>query len=300
MEFTTLDVPTADGHTLKLGAYRGNADISILILHGLFSHMGWYRPMAEALAAHDASVFLLDRRGSGTSEGLPGHVESWLHLVDDLRRAVTLIEELDPAARVCVVGVSLGAAIAIAAALLDTECCERIAVLSPGLAPGNKVRMSRRLNVLYNAYARPRRLWELPFTADQLSNQEELCKSLWEDPLRTRRVTSRFLFEVFRLQRFVRRNITRLRPPLLGLVAGKDALVDNRTTLEVLRRVEGTPVRIESYPEAHHVLTGSLPLEEVVGRIWHWFTTPETSLDRTVVIEEVKDLPSPGVASALN
>lgn len=295
MEFTTLDVPTADGHTLKLGAYRGGADISVLVLHGLFSHMGWYRPMAESLAAHGASVFLLDRRGAGISEGLAGHMESWLQVVDDLQRAVARIKDLQPGASLCALGISLGAPIMLAASLLQADTFQRMAALSPGLAPGAKVPLRRRLRVLYSAYARPRHLWDLPFTADQLSDQEELRQALWSDPLRTRAVTSRFLLEVFRLQHFVRRNITRLHAPLLALVAGKDSLVDNDVLLQTLKRVGGTPVRIEIYPQAYHVLPASVPLAELVDRIWHWFSAPESSLERRVVIQEI---PSTLAASA--
>jgi hypothetical protein len=94
------------------------------------------------------------------------------------------------------------------------------------------------------------------------------------------------------MQRFVRREIVHLSAPLLALVPDKDALIDNEVVLRTLNRVEGTPVRVEIFEEAHHVLPASVPLSELVGRIWHWFTAPAEALDWRVVIQRVPPFPS--------
>jgi alpha-beta hydrolase superfamily lysophospholipase len=288
MEFRTLDVRTADGHTLKVGVCaNGCSGPSVLILPGLYSHMGWYRPLGEALAARGSTAFLLDRRGAGISEGLAGHMDSWRHVVDDILRVVAKIKELHPTAAVCALGVSLGAALTLATSLVDKDCFQRQAALSPGLAPGLQLPLMRRISLAYSGFARPRAIYELPFTVDQLSDKEELREALWNDPLRTKAVTSRFLLEVFRVQRFVRRNAVRLRVPLLALVAGKDAMVDNQAVLRTLAAVPQTPVRVEIFEGAHHVLPASVPIEELVGRIDHWFTVPDTALDRRVVVQRI-------------
>ncbi len=288
MEFTTLDVRTADGHDLKVGCYRGDGTgPSILILHGLLSHMGWYRRLGEALAARGSAVFLLDRRGAGLSGGLAGHMDSWRTVVDDISRVIALIRSLHPSANVCALGISLGAAMTIAASLVRRDSFHRQAALSPGLAPALSLSLPRRVGVAYSAFARPRVLYELPYTVEQLCEAPELGSSLWNDPLRTRAVTARFLLEVFRMQRFVRREIVHLHVPLLALLAEKDALVDNEVVLRVLHRVAGSPVRVELFQGAAHVLPATVPLEELVGRIWHWFTAAEVALDNRVVIQQV-------------
>ncbi len=296
MELRTLDVRTAEGHTLKVGVCEnGCTGPSILVVPGLYSHMGWYRALGDALAARGASVFLLDRRGAGISEGVPGHMDSWRHVVDDVVRVVARMKELHPSADVCALGISLGAAMALATALVHPDCFRRQAALSPGLAPGQQVPFLRRLDLAYKGFARPRDLYELPYTIDQLGDREGLCKELWDDPLRTRAFTSRFLLEVFRMQRFVRHNIVRLRTPMLALLAEMDTLVDNQVLVETLNRIEGTPVRVEIFEGAKHVLPASVPLEDLVGRIDHWFTAPEGTLDRRVVIARV---PKPAVGAA--
>jgi hypothetical protein len=70
-------------------------------------------------------------------------------------------------------------------------------------------------------------------------------------------------------------------------VAGEDRMVDNHAVLGILRRVEGTPVRVVVFDGAHHVLPASVPLEDLVERIWHWFTAPAESLERRVALQHV-------------
>jgi hypothetical protein len=53
------------------------------------------------------------------------------------------------------------------------------------------------------------------------------------------------------------------------------------------------PVRVEIFPQAQHVLTASVPLPELVGRIWHWFSAAEESLEKRVVIQTVTPSPAP-------
>src|SRR6188768_4294406 len=119
MDLETLDVHTAEGHTLKVGVCANECTgPSVLIVPGLFSHMGWYRPLGEALAKRGATAFLLDRRGAGISGGVSGHMDSWRHIVDDIRRVVVRIKERRPAASVCALGVSLGAAMTLATSLV--------------------------------------------------------------------------------------------------------------------------------------------------------------------------------------
>jgi alpha-beta hydrolase superfamily lysophospholipase len=297
VELAMHEVRTADGLTLKLGACAGGGiGPSILILHGLYSHMGWYRRLGESLAAQGAAVFLLDRRGAGISGGLAGHMQSWRHVADDLLRVVARIRALRPGWEVCALGISLGATMMLATSLVERGAFRRHAALSPGLAPALRLPFARRAGLAWSAWARPRFLYELPFTAEQLTDRVALRDRLWNDPLRTRLVTSRFLLEVFRMQRFVRQNIVRLDAPLLALVAADDAMVDNEAALGILRSVRRTPVRVEIYERACHVLPASVPMSELTGRIWHWFTAEDDALDRRVVIHSVPPFPADAVA----
>jgi pimeloyl-ACP methyl ester carboxylesterase len=176
MDLQTLDVHTADGHTLKVGVCaNGCTGPSVLILPGLYSHMGWYRPLGEALAKRGAAAFLVDRRGAGISGGVPGHMDSWRHVVEDIRRVVVHDQGTPPSASVCALGVSLGAAMTLATSLVHPDCFQRQALaLARIWRRHSKLPLLRRIGLAYRGFARPRFSHELPYTMDQLSDQEEL------------------------------------------------------------------------------------------------------------------------------
>jgi esterase/lipase len=91
----------------------------------------------------------------------------------------------------------------------------------------------------------------------------------------------------------VRQNLVQLPTPLLALLAGRDTLVDNQATLEILKRVQRVPIHVDEFQGANHVLPASVPLAELVGRIWHWFSAPESGLDPRLVIQQVPAFPTP-------
>src|SRR5689334_10539782 len=82
----------ADGTALpyrRFGA-QGKTRGSLVYLHGIQSHGGWYVETAAALAERGYTVFLPDRRGSGACGEPRGHFDSPDQLVEDVGRFVDL------------------------------------------------------------------------------------------------------------------------------------------------------------------------------------------------------------------
>jgi len=275
MEFTEISVRAFDGTVLAVGAQpcSGEGPV-VLILHGLFSHMGWYRTLAAELASTGASVYLLDRRGAGRSQGQRGHMPSWTALVRDVARVVHEIHALHPGRPVHALGISLGGTVSLAASILHQDLFASQILLSPGLAAGFRFPFRRRLQLLQTFLLRPTTLLELPFSVDALTDHPAWQKALLADPLRTRQVTARFLVETLRMQQFVRTRMDRVSVPLLVLLAEKDQLVDNAVALAALRRAHAHRVRIEVFVGATHILPASVPSSEMLGRFTSWLHQP--------------------------
>lgn len=277
---STMTVRAGDGTALAVGAHPCDGEGPVvLVLHGLFSHMGWYRSLAQDMAAAGAAVYLVDRRGAGLSEGRRGHMPRWTVLVHDVTRVVQAIRTLHPGRRLHALGISLGGTISLAASILHPGLFESQILLSPGLAAGSHFPLRRRLRLLQDLLLRPAALVELPFAVDTLTDHPAWRRALHADPLRTRQVTARFLFETVRMQRFVRTRMNRVRLPLLVLLAEKDQLVDNAVALAALRRARSARVRIEVFAGAAHILPASVPPAEMLGRFTAW-------LHHTSVVEE--------------
>jgi alpha-beta hydrolase superfamily lysophospholipase len=298
MPFSTISIRADDGARLAVGAHPcGGEGPVVLVLHGLFSHMGWYRSLAEELAAAGTAVYLLDRRGAGLSEGARGHMPGWMAVIRDIARVVHEIRSLHPGRPVHAMGISLGGTFSLAASIVHPELFASQILLSPGLAAGFRFPFRHRLRVLQSSLMRPMRLFELPFSVEALTDHPDWRTALLLDPLRTRQVTARFLIETFRMQGFVRARMQRLHLPLLVLLAERDQLVDNAVALAALRRCRSARVRIEMFEQASHILPASVPAHELLGRFTSWLRQPVPSGREELQVVAVP--PFAGLADAL-
>jgi len=110
-------VQTSDGRTLFVRRWNPGVEsrASILILHGITAYSGPYGPMmAEQLSSAGYTVFGMDLRGHGLSDGSRGDYPSAQRLVKDLTETVALVKSKSQ--KLLVLGHSLGVLSAIIAA----------------------------------------------------------------------------------------------------------------------------------------------------------------------------------------
>lgn len=111
--------------------------IAIVFLHGLGAGRGEWRRFASTASDKGFGTLAVDFRGHGESES-PSYTtfrtpDAWARLVKDVDGAMRFLErEGIPARRVCLVGASIGANLALKAAAKDGRvAC--LALLSPGM-----------------------------------------------------------------------------------------------------------------------------------------------------------------------
>ena len=267
----TETIKAADGVELALSIHPGLEDGPVvLILHGLFSHQGWYREIAQKLSERGINACLMDRRGCGRSMGTRGHMDSWRTPIDDVVSALKSLKQRFPGCSTGLVGISLGGVISLATSILHPTLVDRQVLFCPGLASTVKVSFRRRLRLLRRALTQPKKPYDLPFGIDELTDRPEWRAILQADPLRTRAVSARFLVEMFRMQRFVATNMQKLRCPVFCMLAGEDAIIDNARVSRILNRGRPAGVTIETFEGSHHVLHASIPGEQLAARISAW------------------------------
>lgn len=270
-----------DGVRLAVGAYAatGRGPV-VLLLHGIASHMGWYRGIAELLHRRGVSVYLLDRRGVARSEGPRGDVRTWTVLADDVTDLAQSLEHRHRGQPLHVMGISLGSAVAVACALRNPGLFRSLVLLSPALASAVRMPLTRRVRTLARAVLAPSGLVDLPFNLDQMTANTAWRAALDADSRRTRRVSARFLLQVISLQRFIRRNIHQLGLPVLALFGGRDEIVDNATSIRLLGRIPCTTVRAEVFEAATHILAATVPSGQLADRILTWLDGDHGSVER--------------------
>ncbi len=109
-------VRTSDGKILFVRRWdpKSNPKLSILIFHGITAYSGPYGPLiAEQLSEAGFTVYGLDLRGHGLSDGSRGDHPSQDRLVKDLSETVVYVKS--KSSKLVLLGHSLGALSAIVA-----------------------------------------------------------------------------------------------------------------------------------------------------------------------------------------
>ncbi|HVK87900.1 MAG TPA: alpha/beta fold hydrolase [Kofleriaceae bacterium] len=116
-----------------------NVSAVVFYVHGIQSHGGWLFETGPYLANRGIAVYVLDRRGSGASEGVPGGADygAW---IDDYAHALDRARSAHAGVPLTVLGQSFGATVAAAVALRSPRAYDALALVAPAL---NQVRGAR-------------------------------------------------------------------------------------------------------------------------------------------------------------
>lgn len=106
---------------------------AIVLVHGFGEHSGRYMPMAEHFLEKGLSVYALDHRGHGRSEGPRWNPERFEYYVEDLKTFIEAIKQQEGTDKVFMLGHSLGGEIALSYALTHPEDLKGLIVSDPSV-----------------------------------------------------------------------------------------------------------------------------------------------------------------------
>ena len=129
---------TTGGLKLFMRSWRASAGLRglVVIVPGFNSHSGYYSWVAEQLTRSNLSVYAIDLRGRGQSDGERFYVDRFADYVDDVAALVALAKSRDPGLPVFLLGHSAGGVVACLYALdhpseLSGLICESFAYQLP-------------------------------------------------------------------------------------------------------------------------------------------------------------------------
>ena len=154
-------ITTSDNQTLFLRKWEPSAqthkDSAVLIFHGITAHSGPYTMLAEPLTRRGFTVYGLDLRGHGLSDGKRGDYPSKERFVKDLCETIAFVKARHP--KVIILGHSLGVLSSVVAL---NNCLENIdgAVLLSGarkVRPGAYPQLSstQKLKIVLSSLVSP-------------------------------------------------------------------------------------------------------------------------------------------------
>jgi alpha-beta hydrolase superfamily lysophospholipase len=250
-------VEATDGvelHYLRWTDTQARPWASVIFLHGIASHAGWFAETAAGLQAAGVAVYAPDRRGSGRSGGLRGHLDRYERALEDVDRVIELAASEHEGTPLFLAASSWAAKLAVVHLARQHPPLAGTMLVGPGLHPTVDLSPSKRLEVVGRHLFTPTTLLEIPLTPELYTTNPPHLEFIRTDPLRLLEVTAQFFWETGRLDRRRARASAALDPPLLVMQGEADAMMDVPRTRRWFARLPLEDKTYRAYPDAGHTL----------------------------------------------
>jgi alpha-beta hydrolase superfamily lysophospholipase len=246
---------------------------TLVCLHGIQSHAGWYDHSNTVLSQAGCDVYFLDRRGSGLNEAARGDTPSYRRLVDDIAEFLHEVRSRQAASSIPVflVAISWGGKLAAALQLTHPGLIDGLALLCPGFCPRVRPPLGERMRIAMARLVSPTRRFEIPLNdAHLFTDTPKWQDFIRHDPLALRCATARLLVESVRLDRLLRRAHQQIDVPILIMLAGRDRIIDNVRTRRLVEQFRSPDLEVLEYAEAGHTLEFETNPEVFIGDLQNW------------------------------
>jgi len=225
----------------------------LVIVHGIGEHSGRYNNVVDVLLPQGISVWALDLRGHGRSEGKKGHIASFEEYTSDVLSLVNIARKSKEEDVKCfMLGHSMGGLITLYFALRYPELIDGMIVSSPALGlavrvPFIKVILGRLMSFLFPSFTMGNGL-----NVGMLSHDEGMVRAYVEDPLVHDRVSARWFTEILNAMEYVNSLATSLKIPILMQLAQDDRLTDPLVAEEFFERLTVRDKTLLVYEGLYH------------------------------------------------
>jgi alpha-beta hydrolase superfamily lysophospholipase len=245
-------VSMQDGTRLFLRSWRVESPDVLLLMHGLGGHSDWYIDMANQIAAHHISVYAMDHRGFGRSDGDRGHINAYRTFVTDIAALIQIIKDRHGHAHVYILGHSMGGIFATYVAAAYPQLLSGVIFLNPWVRDTVRLPVSATLAILWNGVVGSRKPWRTPGGPEAMTTNAEAIRMLNADPLWQRELSAPFLLQIQRMRGGILREAGRIHIPSLVLQAEADRVVVPAATRELYERLPTDDKAWITYPGYEH------------------------------------------------
>jgi alpha-beta hydrolase superfamily lysophospholipase len=265
--YTVETFKTSAGYACRYRRYTPRSPLlraHLICIHGIQSHAGWYEHSCLQLSEAGYLVSFLDRRGAGLNMQDRGDTPSYRRLVDDIAEFVQSLRSqgapdhhspLTTSPPVFLLAISWGGKLAVALERRHPGLVDGLVLLCPGFFPSIGPTLRERLAIAWSRLVSPQRLFPVPLQdAELFTATPRWQQFIRDDPYSLRQATARFFAASVFLDRALRSAPSKVRIPVLLLLAGKDRIIDNDLTRRYVERFATDDKEILEYPGASHTL----------------------------------------------
>lgn len=228
---------------------------TLVLLHGLGAHSGWFIDMGEELHARGLTVFAVDHRGFGRSGGPRGHVLDAGLYPRDIAAFLTQLHAERPASKLFILGHSMGALFALNVGAEDarraTPQLAGIVFVNPWIEDQGRVSPATVLGLIATGALGSTKPFTTGATATMTTNPEAL-EMLNADTYWGRAQSAAFLYQVTRMRLAALGRAKQVHTPALVIQCEADKAVKPAASRKMFEALGSADKTWNTYPGFAH------------------------------------------------
>lgn len=234
----------------------------LVLQHGFGEHSDRYKNILDTLKDENISVYALDSRGHGRSEGKRGHVDQFQNYIDDLSDLIRIAKEEEKKQKVVLLGHSLGGVIALQYTTegFNQENLSGIIASSPGL----KIKMDfekeiKKFAAQILSSIMPSTTLDANIDLKFLSHDQNVIEAYKKDPLVHGKVSFQMGLNLFNLGSALIQKAHLITIPIFMIHGDADGITDCEGSKEFYSKLTTPNKEIKIYPGLFHEMMNELP-----------------------------------------
>ena len=270
LDNTSYTISASDGINLFVRDHSvKNSDKVILLIHGLGEHSGRYLNLIQDFNDKNLSVFTIDIRGHGKSEGKRGHAPFYEQLMSDIQYFVQHVTNKTSNQKHFLYGHSLGGNLVINYSLQKDEKINGIIATSPYIKsaikqPRIKLFMAKLFQKLI-----PSLTLNNGLDINGISRNLQVVEDYVNDPLNHDQISVQLGLDIISSGIYALENSQDIAVPMLVFHGKKDRLTSYNSS-EKLVENSGSNVQFIGFKNAYHEIHNEPEKEELLRNIFDW------------------------------
>ena len=246
----------------------------VVVLHGIGYHSAPYKVIADALNPQGTDIYALDARSHGLSQGRSGYVGTSIEVGADVECMIRFVQQQRPAARIFLLGDSMGADLALNYAKRNSRELAGLILLALALNLDFRQFLSLESLSLMPYFALAHREPVISLVGQRLeesSRDPEFVSRRRVDPLSYKNVSFGYLLDIQRIVFGWRWKIApRVHAPTLLIKGGKDQVVSHRECVAFDRLSASTDKCFKIYDDVPHTTLWDPETPEILDVVGKW------------------------------